>query len=92
MAKKALFELLKENKLDYEQFMKTKDMDFAYIDDASGVSFRVNAFFKLGKIGVVMRQIASKPKSMDSLGLPEGVKKFTKAKQGLILVTGPTGS
>ena len=91
MTKKALFELFKEDKSMYEEFIKEKDADFAYLHD-SGVSFRVNAFFKLWKIWIVMRQIASKAMQIDELGLPEWVKKFTKAKQGLILVTGPTGS
>ena len=40
----------------------------------------------------MMRKIASTPKTMEELGLPRWVDKFTKAKWGLILVTGPTWS
>lgn len=89
--KKCLFELLNENKTDFEYFVEHKDMDFAYLSD-SWVSFRVNAFYKLGRIAIVMRLINSEPKSIDELWLPAWVEKFTRAKQGLILVTGPTGS
>lgn len=88
---KIVLELMNWNKEDYNTFMKDKDMDFAFVND-DGTPFRINAFFKLGKIGVVMRRIAAEPIPMEKLWLPEGIKKFTKAKQGLILVTGPTGS
>jgi len=90
--KKMLFELMWENKETYKLFLAAKDLDFAHKDEESGISFRVNAFFKLGRIGIVMRQIAWKARDMSELGLPEWVEKFTKAKQGLILVTWPTGS
>ena len=67
------------------------DVDFAYIA-SDGTSFRVNGFRKLGRIAYVMRRIEREPKSMDSLGLPKGVSRILPAKQGLFLVTGPTGS
>ncbi|MDD4151566.1 MAG: PilT/PilU family type 4a pilus ATPase [Candidatus Gracilibacteria bacterium] len=86
-----LLELLKDDKAVVKSFLDGKDFDFAYIY-TDGTPFRVNAFFKLGRIAFVMRRIASKPKTIEELGLPAGVEKFTKAKQGLILVTGPTGS
>ncbi|MCT4616868.1 MAG: PilT/PilU family type 4a pilus ATPase [Candidatus Gracilibacteria bacterium] len=89
--KQMVLELFSGNKEDYGEYMKNKDADFAYIH-TDGTPFRVNAFFKLGKIGVVMRRIAGDPKTIEELGLPESVSKFTKAKQGLILITGPTGS
>ncbi|MDP5039180.1 MAG: ATPase, T2SS/T4P/T4SS family, partial [Candidatus Gracilibacteria bacterium] len=86
-----LDELLKGDENLKKYFLDGKDLDFAYIH-TDKTPFRINAFYKLGKIAFVMRRIASEPVSMEKLGLPEGVKKFTKAKQGLILVTGPTGS
>jgi Tfp pilus assembly ATPase PilU len=46
--------------------MKDKDMDFAFVND-DGTPFRINAFFKLGKIGVVMRRIAAEPIPMEKL-------------------------
>lgn len=89
--KEVILELLWGNKPDFDEYIKNKDADFAYIHE-DGTPFRVNTFFKLWKMWVVMRRIAWEPKTIEELGLPEAVKKFTKAKQGLILVTGPTGS
>lgn len=90
-ARQILLELLKDDKETAKAFLDTKDLDFAYIH-SDWTPFRVNAFYKLGRIAFVMRIIASKPIPMEKLWLPEGVKKFVKAKQWLILVTGPTGS
>lgn len=72
-------------------FYDKHDVDFAYVSK-DGTPFRVNGFFKLGKIGFVLRRIEREAKQMDALGLPDGVKKILTAKQGLFLITGPTGS
>lgn len=90
-AKQILFELLNDNKEAVKDFLEKRDADFAFVH-VDGTSFRVNAFFKLWKIAFVMRRIASEPKSIEELWLPRWVEKFTKAKWGLILVTGPTWS
>lgn len=89
--KSILIELLRWDKETAEEFLKGKDLDFAYIH-SDWTPFRINGFFKLGKIAFVMRRIASTPKTIEELGLPEWVKKFTRAKQWLILVTWPTWS
>ncbi len=86
-----LSDLFRDNNDLIEDFLTKKDADFAYIH-TDGTPFRVNAFFKLWKIAFVMRRIASEPKTIQELGLPRWVEKFTKAKWGLILVTWPTGS
>jgi len=54
--------------------------------------FRGNIFMQHKGIGAVFRIIPSKILTADDLGLPEGVRKFTQLKKGLVLVTGPTGS
>lgn len=86
-----LLELLNDNKEAAREFLEKRDADFAYIH-TDWTPFRVNAFFKLWKIAFVMRKIASTPKTIEELWLPRWVEKFTKAKWGLILVTGPTWS
>ncbi len=86
-----LLELLNDNKEAAREFLDKRDADFAYIH-TDWTPFRVNAFFKLWKIAFVMRKIASTPKTIEELWLPRWVEKFTKAKWGLILVTGPTWS
>lgn len=74
-----------------EHFATNRDADFAYVS-ADGTPFRINGFYKLGKVGFVMRRIERDAKNMEDLGLPPGVAKLLTAKQGLFLITGPTGS
>lgn len=85
----ALF--LKNDQEKIEKFHKNKELDLAYVND-DGTSFRINGFYRLGKISFVLRRIASKAMTMAELHLPDSVHKFTEFKQGLLLVTGPTGS
>jgi twitching motility protein PilT len=54
--------------------------------------FRINCFLQKESLAAVFRVIPDKLKSMEDLGLPEGVKNLTKMPRGLVLVTGPTGS
>lgn len=70
---------------------KEKEMDFSYLIE--GVArFRGNIFFQLGEVGAVFRTIPLKIKTIDELGLPPVLKELIFHRQGLILVTGPTGS
>ncbi|MFZ3231973.1 MAG: PilT/PilU family type 4a pilus ATPase [Patescibacteria group bacterium] len=84
-------ELFLGDKEKVGEFVHRHDADFAYIS-ADGTPFRVNGFYKLAKMGFVLRRIERDAKKMEDLGLPEGVKKILGAKQGLFLITGPTGS
>ncbi len=61
-------------------FLEKRDSDFAYVS-TDGTPFRVNGFFKLGKIGFVLRRIERESKKMEDLGLPPGVSKVLTAKQ-----------
>jgi twitching motility protein PilT len=54
--------------------------------------FRVNVFFQRGALAAVFRQLPSIKLSLESLGIPPGVHEFAELKDGLVLVTGPTGS
>src|SRR5262245_42542184 len=66
-------------------------VDFAY--SVPGVSrFRATIFHQRGTLGAVLRRVPIDFPSLDDWGLPEAIKDFTKLKQGLVLVTGPTGS
>src|SRR5213594_3705649 len=53
--------------------------------------FRVNIFSQRGNYSVVMRKLETLIPSIDDLKLPEAFRKMTKEKNGLILVSGPTG-
>ena len=65
--------------------------DFAYeIPEVS--RFRVNAFRHLNGIGAVMRAIPSQAMSLEDLNMPTVVHELCRHTQGMILVTGKTGS
>jgi twitching motility protein PilT len=75
----------------WEHYLAHNDMDFAYeIPDLA--RFRVNYLVNAWGRGAVLRQIPSKILSFDDLGLPESIKKLCTLREGLVLVTGPTGS
>ena len=72
-------------------FDRDDQADFAYMIE--GVSrFRVNVFRHLGGMGAVMRAIPSEAVTLDSLKLPDVVRSLCLHRQGMILVTGKTGS
>lgn len=87
--KAILFEILNEKQKAH--FEETKDLDFAY-EVADVARFRGNIMMQYRGIAAVFRIIPSKILSADDLGLPEGVRRMTQFKKGLVLVTGPTGS
>lgn len=91
----ALKHLMQSNTDRVAKFRADKDMDFAYVSK-SGVSYRVNAFMKLGKVAMVMRKINAKAKQLEEL-MYEDIAMSLKntiltRKTGLFLVTGPTWS
>jgi twitching motility protein PilT len=67
------------------------ELDFGYGIPGIG-RFRVNVHVSRGSVGASVRALANRIPGLDELGLPEAAKEFTKAKRGLVLVTGPTGS
>ncbi len=84
-----LFEIITEEQKDV--FLAKKDLDFAYeIPDVA--RFRANYFVQKRGVAAVFRVIPSKIMSVEDLGLPEQILKFTQLNRGLVLVTGPTGS
>ncbi|MBJ6724704.1 type IV pilus twitching motility protein PilT [Geomesophilobacter sediminis] len=84
-----LFEILSEKQK--AEFEERHDLDFAY--SVPGLArFRGNYLMQHRGIAAVFRIIPSKILTADDLNLPEGVRKLTMLKKGLVLVTGPTGS
>jgi len=67
------------------------DLDFSYVS-AEGSRFRVNVFRKETGIGAAFRAIPTTMPSIDQLGLPPIVRKLCDYHQGMILVTGATGT
>ncbi|EGQ22553.1 4-diphosphocytidyl-2-C-methyl-D-erythritol kinase [Sporosarcina newyorkensis 2681] len=72
-------------------FKEAGQIDYSYeISDVS--RFRVNAFQQRGAISLAFRTIPTKIPTIDELQMPETLKNLSGTAQGLILVTGPTGS
>lgn len=89
----ALRTLLQEITPDgmWTDFTETGDVDFGY--DLEGVArFRANLFVQKDGAGAVFRLIPSKILTCADLGLPDAIRNLAYLRQGLVLVTGPTGS
>ncbi|WP_087971910.1 type IV pilus twitching motility protein PilT [Oceanobacillus rekensis] len=68
-----------------------RELDFSY--GIHGVSrFRMNAFYQRGELSFAIRIIPAGIPSIEQLKLPQITKEMVHYPQGLILVTGPTGS
>jgi twitching motility protein PilT len=73
------------------RFEEDGELDFAY--DLSGVArFRVNLMVQSRGPGAVFRIIPTSTPTLDELDMPQSVKKLGRLSNGLVLVTGPTGS
>ncbi len=59
---------------------------------AGKARFRVNIFSQKGYYSIVMRQLATRIPTINEMNLPEAFRKMTSEKNGIILVTGATGS
>ena len=87
--KDAMYEIM--NGAMQREFEKRDAVDFAYeIPEIS--RFRVNVMRHLNGIGAVFRAIPSKAQTLEELNMPEAVHNLCKQSQGMILVTGKTGS
>jgi twitching motility protein PilT len=75
----------------FAEFVRQKELDLVYMFDEN-TRFRVNIFFQMDGVSAVFRVIPVKIVSIDDLGLPKIVHRFTQAERGLVLVTGVTGS
>jgi twitching motility protein PilT len=74
-----------------EKFRRQQEVDLAYSIPGMG-RFRCNVFQQRGTVGLVLRVIPTRIKTIDELGLPPVLKKIAGEERGLVLVTGTTGS
>ncbi len=74
-----------------ERFNAGHDVDFSYVS-AEGGRFRVNVFRKDTGIGATFRTIPTTVPSLATMGLPPVIAKLCDYHQGMILVTGATGT
>ena len=94
--RKLLFSILSaREKADFEE---NRELDVALSirglldDDTREYRFRVNGFYQKGAVAAALRMISQKIPTPEELMLPEAVVKLAQLPQGLVLVTGPTGS
>lgn len=74
----------------FERLSVNKEIDFSY-SFSEAARFRVNAYTQKGSYAAAFRRIPYEIPDIDGLGLPKIVHSFTSLRQGLVLVTGPTG-
>jgi len=98
--KRLLFSVL--NARQCEHFEDNREIDFALsinikrtekgkTDEAIPYRFRINGFFQRGNVAIAIRVIPKRIPPPEELGLPKVLLDLIGKKQGLILVTGPTG-
>jgi twitching motility protein PilT len=75
----------------WQRFVRTHDMDFAYALGEEA-RFRVNYFNQLRGYGCVLRHIPAIVRTLEDLKAPTVLKELPHFRNGLVLVTGPTGS
>ena len=85
----ALLAILTDNQRQI--FEARSDLDFAYEIPHVG-RFRVNLLRQHKGVGAVFRLLPSRLYTLEELGLPQVVYTLVRLEQGLVLVTGPTGS
>ena len=74
-----------------EHFYSGKDLDFSYVGE-EGARFRVNLFRKVSGVGAVFRYIPNEVPTLEGLDMPDVVRDFCDYHQGMVLVTGSTGT
>ena len=84
-----LFEMLDEDQVEF--LRERKDIDFAYAIEGKA-RFRANIFISRKGYGGAFRLIPSRIKTIRELSLPASVQVLSRLKNGLVIVTGPTGS
>jgi twitching motility protein PilT len=84
-----LYEILTNKQ--QERLVAGHDLDFSYVGDESD-RFRVNVFRKATGMGAVFRHIPGNVPKLDQLNVPPVLKQFCDYHQGMVLVTGSTGT
>ncbi|MAX67740.1 MAG: type IV pilus twitching motility protein PilT [Bacteriovoracaceae bacterium] len=87
--KRLVYQILTE--AQRSELEKNLELDFSF--GVKGLArFRANCFYSKGAVAGVFRQIPSQVPDFDALGLPNVLLEMTDVSNGLLLVTGPTGS
>ncbi|MCG3180179.1 MAG: Twitching mobility protein [Phycisphaerae bacterium] len=79
------------NETQQEVFERKKELDFSLAVGAE-MRFRTNVYYQKGSVAAAFRLIPNEVPDMAGLGLPDVLREMTLRPNGLILITGPTGS
>ena len=83
--------LLNDNVELADRLIETGSVDLSY-SLRQKARFRVNVFSQRGTYSIVLRVIANEVPRFEDLGLPSTLKAIAHERNGIVLVTGPTGS
>jgi twitching motility protein PilT len=84
-----VMEILSDSQKDH--FYSGRDLDFSYVGE-KGERFRVNLFRKDTGVGAVFRYIPNEVPTLEQLNIPDVIRDFCDYHQGMVLVTGSTGT
>jgi twitching motility protein PilT len=73
-----------------QELQRNKSVDFCFSRNGIG-RFRANIHYQRGTVAGSVRLLPEKVPTLESLHLPQGLRRLAEARQGLLLVTGPTG-
>lgn len=79
------------NEAQRSSFEADRSLDLAYSLD-SGDRFRINLFYERNEPALAVRRLNDQIQDYQSLNLPEALDRIPELKDGLVLITGPTGS
>ena len=85
------YDLMSKHEHAMQKLEKDGSADLSY-GLPSTARFRVNIFKQRGSCAIVMRVIPDKIPGFQELNLPEALKEIVELRNGIVLVTGPTGS
>src|SRR6187431_642070 len=74
-----------------DKLVRTGSVDLSY-SLAKRTRFRVNVFAQRGSYSIVLRVIPNRVPTVEELGIPTQINDIAKERNGIVLVTGPTGS
>jgi len=73
-----------------ERFLRERELDISF-ELADKTRFRINCHFERNHVGLSARIVPARIPTMEEIGASEIIYKLVRLKQGLVLVTGPTG-
>jgi twitching motility protein PilT len=88
-AQRLIYSILNDSQ--QKAFEEKKELDFSFGINTLG-RYRANIHMQRGTVAAAIRTISTDIPDLTMLGLPKSVEKFADVNNGLVLVTGPTGS